>query len=127
MEVDTLIGADLDKAGLELGVSRATHTNTSEGIGGLPFLWRVPETDIDYRARIKAEIDRQATGGAAFGEFHKAGECEVNQGGMTLRDYFAAKALQGMLATSNRPQSDEHMFARDAYTVADAMLAERAK
>ncbi len=47
--------------------------------------------------------------------------------GMTLRDYFAAKALQGMLAASTRQQSDEHMFARDAYKVSDAMLLERAK
>lgn len=47
--------------------------------------------------------------------------------GMTLRDYFAAKALQGMLAASTRQQIDEHMLARDAYKVADAMLLERAK
>lgn len=46
--------------------------------------------------------------------------------GMTLRDYFAAKAMQGMLANQHPYQaSDEHMFARDAYTVADAMLAAR--
>jgi hypothetical protein len=47
--------------------------------------------------------------------------------GMTLRDYFAAKAVQGMLACSNQPQSGADMFARDAYSIADAMLAERAK
>ena len=46
--------------------------------------------------------------------------------GMTLRDYFAAKAVQGMLACSHpHEQSDEHMFARDAYTIADAMLKTR--
>ena len=46
--------------------------------------------------------------------------------GMTLRDYFAAKALQGMLANQHPYQaSDERMFARDAYTLADAMLAAR--
>lgn len=53
--------------------------------------------------------------------------CKEPKVEMTLRDYFAAKALQGMLAASNRQASDEHMFARDAYTVADAMLRERAK
>lgn len=48
--------------------------------------------------------------------------------GMTLRDYFAAMAVQGMLAVGHPyQQSDEHMFARDAYTIADAMLAERSK
>jgi hypothetical protein len=46
--------------------------------------------------------------------------------GMTLRDYFAAAALQGMLADSqcNGPVEG---YANDAYQYADAMLAERAK
>lgn len=49
-----------------------------------------------------------------------------NPQGMTLRDYFAAKAMQGMLANQHPYQaSDEHMFARDSYTVADAMLEAR--
>jgi hypothetical protein len=48
--------------------------------------------------------------------------------GMTLRDYFAAAALQGMLADiqCNAPFSDSDA-ANDAYKIADAMLAERAK
>lgn len=46
--------------------------------------------------------------------------------GMTLRDYFAAKAVQGMLSNQNPYRaSDEHIFARDAYKVADAMLKAR--
>lgn len=54
-------------------------------------------------------------------------ECTVDiHEGMTLRDYFAAKAMQGLLAVGNPyAQSDEHMFARDAYVLADAMLAAR--
>lgn len=47
--------------------------------------------------------------------------------GMTLRDYFAAKALQGLLAHPTLVASDQFMMARDAYEVADAMLKERAK
>jgi hypothetical protein len=48
------------------------------------------------------------------------------QYGMSLRDYFAAKALMGMLANQHPYQaSDEHMFARDAYVLADAMLKAR--
>lgn len=53
--------------------------------------------------------------------------------GMSLRDYFAAKALQGTMASpqikgnsdldSWRPED----FAHFAYRLADAMLAERAK
>jgi hypothetical protein len=44
---------------------------------------------------------------------------------MTLRDYFAAKAMQGMLACPVQPQSDADMYARDAYELADAMLKAR--
>jgi hypothetical protein len=45
-----------------------------------------------------------------------------------LRDHFAASALQGMLANQHPYQaSDEHMFSRDAYKLADAMLKERSK
>lgn len=46
--------------------------------------------------------------------------------GMTLRDYFAAAALQGMLADANTDGTKE-LFATRAYAMADAMLAERAK
>lgn len=44
--------------------------------------------------------------------------------GMTLRDYFAAAALQGMLANGRTPMSHES-HARAAYLLADAMLRER--
>lgn len=45
--------------------------------------------------------------------------------GMTLRDYFAAKAMQGFLACPAQPQSGADMYARDAYMIADAMLKAR--
>jgi hypothetical protein len=45
--------------------------------------------------------------------------------GMSLRDYFAAAALQGMLACPVQPQSGPDMYARDAYTLADAMMQAR--
>lgn len=47
--------------------------------------------------------------------------------GMSLRDYFAAAALQavGLNATVMNPQADH--IANLAYIVADAMLAERDK
>lgn len=47
--------------------------------------------------------------------------------GMTLRDYFAAKAMQSGLAT-NTEYPDENWrygLALDAYKMADAMLAAR--
>jgi len=43
--------------------------------------------------------------------------------GMTLRDYFAAKAMQGLLASEvNAPLKT---FANQAYVMADAMLEAR--
>ena len=49
--------------------------------------------------------------------------------GMTLRDYFAAKALQGWMANPmfvNNKQDQEYA-AQAAYKVADLMLKEREK
>jgi len=43
---------------------------------------------------------------------------------LTLRDYFAAAALQGMLADS-KLEAEYSEFARRAYRLADAMLKER--
>ena len=43
---------------------------------------------------------------------------------LSLRDYFAAKALQGMLSDSTL-QGEYSEFARRAYRIADAMLKER--
>lgn len=43
--------------------------------------------------------------------------------GMTLRDYFAAKAMQGMLAAAENYQTEE--LTALAYDVADAMLKAR--
>lgn len=50
-------------------------------------------------------------------------------GGMTLRDYFAAKAMQGLLAQSGGSAcgSPHDVGAAYAYAMADAMLAERSK
>lgn len=47
--------------------------------------------------------------------------------GMTLRDYFAAKAMQGWLANfpRNCAADDSEWIAKKAYVLADAMLAAR--
>lgn len=48
--------------------------------------------------------------------------------GMTLRDYFAAKAMAAIVSATAEPEIiAASIFARDAYELADAMLAERAK
>ena len=51
--------------------------------------------------------------------------------GMTLRDYFAAKAMQGLIAsprgTPDGSDATDTYYAKCAYLMADAMLKERAK
>jgi hypothetical protein len=51
------------------------------------------------------------------------------QDGMTLRDYFAAQAMQGLFASNaEHDHEDEHIFdavAEAAYKQADAMLKAR--
>jgi hypothetical protein len=44
--------------------------------------------------------------------------------GMTLRDYFAAKAMQGMMVDVEDPRCD--YIAKVSYKIADAMLKARA-
>jgi len=59
------------------------------------------------------------TGGSAFPSHGSMGE--VAQEGMTLRDYFAAKAMQGLMdAAMPMPE-----IAQAAYQMADDMLKER--
>lgn len=61
-------------------------------------------------------------GGPAFPFDHKMGDCAR---GMTLRDYFAARALSLLVPASKLSEGPE-IIARSAYLVADAMLKERA-
>lgn len=73
------------------------------------------------------------TGGPAFPVpdiYHPNGQIEYGASGMTLRDYFAAAAMQGILAGDHPITHDEdcmQKIAYSAYETADAMLAERAK
>jgi len=68
-------------------------------------------------------------GGPAFptGTYEYDGQSNVllyQEGGMTLRDYFAAKAMQAMAEEVSRyDQFDE--CAKNAYKLADAMLKAR--
>ena len=68
------------------------------------------------------------TGGPAFPLQSIGPEFAPGYAGMTLRDYFAAKAMQGLLAQScgTAMDSDSRSGAQYAYQMADAMLAARA-
>ena len=78
-------------------------------------------------------MNETRTGGPAFptGTFEYDGSGNVlpyQEAGMTLRDYFAAKALQGLLASYGQHELNSYKeFASDAYFAADAMLAKREK
>jgi len=64
-------------------------------------------------------------GGPAFPTLADNGH-ETNQDGMTLRDYFAAKALQGLITTGNQDEEwNEPVMAKWSYRMADAMLKAR--
>lgn len=67
-------------------------------------------------------------GGPAFPLPVKDANCcarlDSGYGGMTLRDYFAAKALQGILADS-KVEATPTEFAAASYRMADAMLKAR--
>ena len=63
------------------------------------------------------------TGWSAFPQYVISNNGTYTQGGMTLRDYFAAKAMQGLLASNVEASMSE--FARRSYQMADEMLKER--
>ena len=68
------------------------------------------------------------TGGAAFPHHiqHPNGRWpEVTHAGMTLRDYFAAKAMQSLIAVYNDDKHLVDQYAQRAYEIADAMLKAR--
>ena len=60
------------------------------------------------------------TGGPAFP--YEFGSCNR---GMTLRDYFAAKAMQAFLSRRESITCPDEIIAQDAYNAADAMLKAR--
>ena len=85
---------------------------------------------------------REKTGGAAFPtpRFMVDDESRIlgfsiNTDGMSLRDYFAAKAMQALMAETNgegddipgAPRWESHQVAELAYEHADAMLEVRNK
>lgn len=57
---------------------------------------------------------------------HNNSKKTVIDQGMSLRDYFAARALQGMLASGNLPKTmPDADIAECSYNLADAMLKAR--
>jgi len=68
-------------------------------------------------------VSKIETGGLAFPATEQHG-CNSGWPGMTLRDYFAAKAMQSMCEEVIR-YDDFKSCAKNAYQMADAMLEAR--
>ena len=62
-------------------------------------------------------------GGPAFPA--PAYAANITDKGMTLRDYFAAQALAGLLSSGVKSKGWEETIAYDSYKIADAMLVRR--
>jgi hypothetical protein len=62
------------------------------------------------------------TGGPAFPQFVISNFGAHVEGGMTLRDYFAAKAMQGLIASGS---TNAQEIGQASFIVADAMLKAR--
>jgi hypothetical protein len=68
----------------------------------------------------------QMTGGPAFPVM--VPEAKIVYTGISIRDYFAAMAMQGMLANDTDCGPEQvPIIATSAYVLADAMLKERLK
>lgn len=78
------------------------------------------------------------TGGPAFPQGKGLGDAWIFNGGMTMRDFFAAKVIQGMVANDEMVMrfgldaeaemiEPDVLMATAAYRMADAMLKERSK
>ena len=63
-------------------------------------------------------------GGPAFPVYDDHGQY-VNGGGMTLRDYFAGRAMQSYLLDKDRDSFTFEQWAQASYEMADAMIKAR--
>ena len=76
---------------------------------------------------------KKEDGGAAFPVDHyNVDSCgneriQYQESGMSLRDYFAAKATQGIIENMGIMQTNTEFIATASYKIADAMIAERNK
>lgn len=76
---------------------------------------------------MKTELDN---GGSAFPSASNNDLGATDSPGMSLRDYFAAKAMAAFIVSphfTSEVYDDDEVIAKWAYSVADGMLKERAK
>lgn len=100
-----------------------------------PFPNQQPGTEDVPQMQSKTVMSNQTKdGGPAFpvpDTHHANGQIQYGTYGMTLRDYFAAKAMAAVTLGACAPgegfvrEQNYYQLARDAYQLADAMLAAR--
>jgi hypothetical protein len=80
---------------------------------------QIAKTDIfDKQIGVNMKNER------AFPTYH-GGYAKCDADGMTLRDYFAAKAMQSMNMREDYIDTPANVIALDSYELADAMLKAR--
>jgi len=84
--------------------------------------WRVDDAGSIRSIQLRYDVHRLLVGKImkAFPNPHRTDET-----GMTLRDYFAGLAMQGLLTIETVGGYSNSHIAEIAYSIADAMLKER--
>lgn len=93
---------------------------SAKNTGGPAFPMQEPQAIHAYAA---AKIQGITDADSRDAEYMKARAEAV--GGMTLRDYFAAKAMAGVWACGGNMDGMQEKIAEAAYRQADAMIAAR--
>lgn len=73
-------------------------------------------------------MNQHNNGGPAFPNPALANECfqpQFDMSGLTMRDYFAAKAMQSLINIGDATRICEDAYSKWAYKYADAMLRAR--
>lgn len=86
---------------------------------------RVPRPAATVPGASRAHSPTIMTTEHVFPQALQAGNLAQATGGMTLRDYFAAQAMQGICASGPSISFTNDRIAEEAYAMADAMLRAR--
>ena len=119
---------DPDQQWIERELNRINPWRHEQGADGADTAaLRQLVLELRDKGRSDAQPDNS---GPAFPAFevrtHDTGDLVANASqGMTVRDYFAAKALQGLVVTEANQSLKPDAWAQEAYMVADAMLKAR--
>ena len=120
-------GCGSDKAEIEARVMRIiSHKRGLRVVncaGKAPVKHAATNLPINGRKRIVTDTTNTSANTEQSGK-QRATPCVA---GLEMRDYFAAKALQGICASGPDSTCSDERIARESYALADAMLKERSK